>query len=211
MRRPLVIAVLVAVAVLLVSAALDRREVAFEANLPAFDLVANLAPGDEVCAEGIDVPAGFDRVRLVVGRPRLEAQPLTVVLTDEVTGSQVARASFPGGPSNAGGNIEVPVGHVPAGGRLRGCVTNEGDAEQSLFGSPPNRNATLPPVVAFAFVSDPAPSLLSLVPDVVERSALFKPGFYGAWTTWLLLGVVLLAIPFALSRALAAAYASDRS
>jgi hypothetical protein len=211
MRRPLAIAVLVAAAVLLVSAALDRREVAFEANLPAFDLVANLAPGAEVCADGIDVPAAFDRVRLVVGQPRREAQPLTVVLTDEATGSRVGRASFAGGPSNAGGDIEVAVGHVPAGGRLRGCVTNDGESEQSLFGSPPDRSATEPPVVAFGCVRDPAPTLLSLVPELIGRSALFKPGFYGTWTSWLLLGVVLLAVPFALSRALSAAYASDRS
>ena len=61
------------------------------------------------------------------------------------------------------------------------------------------------------FVAEPAPTMLSLVPDAVDRSALFKPGWYGEWTTWLLAAAVLLLVPLALSRALSAAYASERS
>jgi hypothetical protein len=89
-------------------------------------------------------------------------------------------------------------------------VTNEGTAEQRFYGSPPDRDATRPPELAVVFIADPAPSMLSLIPEAVERAALFKPGWYGAWTTWALLGVMLLTA-FALGRGLAAAYASDRS
>jgi hypothetical protein len=210
MRRPLLVAVVLAVVALAVSAALDERDVAFETNLPAFDLVRNLAPGDRVCTSAFDVPADFQRVRLVVGG-EIPAQPLRFELIDEATGRRRGGGDYPGGEPFAGGNVELAVGDVAAGGRLRACVTNEGDAEQRIFGSPPNRDAAQPPQFAVVFVADPRPTLLSMLPAVIERSALFKPGFYGSWTTVALFLVALLAVPFALSRALRAAYASERS
>jgi hypothetical protein len=207
--RSLVAVVALALVALVVAAALDDREVAFETGLPAFDLVGNIGPGNEICAEDVVAPASFQRVRFLIGGGGV-AQPLRVVVTDEVTGRRVAEGRFPGGQSFRGGNIEVPVGDVPEGGRLDVCVINEGTAEQRFYGSPPNRDATRPPALAVVFISEPAPSMLSLVPEAVERSALFKPGWYGAWTTWALLGAVLL-VAVVLGRGLAAAYASDRS
>lgn len=209
MRRPLAVAVVLVMVALVVAAALDDRDVAFETGLPAFDLVGAIGPGNDVCVGDIDVPADFQRVRLVVGRER--AQPLRVVATDEVSGRRVAAGRYPGGLPNRGGNVELGLGDVPAGGRIEVCVVNEGDAEQRIFGSPPDRDATRPPELAVVFVAEPPPSLLSLIPTVVERSALFKPGWYGEWTTWLLLAAAALFVPFLLGRALSAAYASDRS
>ena len=209
MRRPLVLIVALAVAALLVAAALDDREVAFETGLPAFDLAATAGPGSEVCVPEVAVPASFQRVRLLVGGGAI-SQPLRVTITDVASGRRVGEGRFAGGQSFRGGNVEVAVGDVPEGGRVRVCVVNEGTEEMRFFGSSPNRDATQPPTPAVVFIREPAPSMLSLVPVAVERSALFKPGWYGAWTTWALLGVALL-VPVALARALTAAYTSERS
>jgi hypothetical protein len=210
MRRPFATAVVLALVVLAAAAALDDRDVAFETGLPAFDHVARVAPGPDVCVGDVDVPAGFQRVRFVVGTMP-QVQPLRVTLTDEAGGRRVGEGQFPGGEPSRGGNVEVSVGDVPAGGRLEVCAANEGAADQRFFGSPPNRDATQPPRLAVVFVREPPATMLSLIPDAVERSALFKPGWYGPWTTWLLLGAAALVVPFLLSRALSAAYASDRS
>lgn len=210
MRRALAVAVLVALSVLVAAAALDDRDVAFETGLPAFDLVARTAPGAQVCVGGVDVPASFQRVRLVVGSEP-QAQPLRVVVTDEESGRRVGEGQFQGGAPGRGGNVEVAVGDVPAGGRLKVCVVNEGTAEQRLFGSPPNRRAMLQPTLAVVFVREPPATMLSLVPEAVRRAALFKPGWYGPWTTWLLFALAAVAVPLALRRALSAAYSFDRS
>jgi len=52
-------------------------------------------------------------------------------------------------------------------------------------------------------------SLLALIPDAFDRAALFRPGWVGAWTYWLLLGALVIGVPVLLSRALASAAASD--
>lgn len=210
MRKPLATAVVLALLALVAAAALDDRDVAFETGLPAFDHVASVAPGTDVCVGDVDVPAGFQHVRFVVGTDP-QVQPLRVVVTDEGSGDRVGEGRFPGGEPSRGGNVEIPVGDVPAGGRVRVCVANAGIADQRFFGSPPNRDATRRPLLAVVFVREPPATMLSLIPEAFERSALFKPGWYGPWTTWLLLGAAALVVPFLLSRALSAAYASERS
>jgi hypothetical protein len=47
-------------------------------------------------------------------------------------------------------------------------------------------------------------SIASVAPTVVDRTALFRPGWVGPWTYWLLGLVVLLAVPALLIRAVRA-------
>ena len=41
------------------------------------------------------------------------------------------------------------------------------------------------------------PTLLSDIPTVFERAALFRPGWVGVWTFWLLAAALLGAFPLA--------------
>ena len=52
-----------------------------------------------------------------------------------------------------------------------------------------------------------APALLELA--VFERAALFKPGWVGEWTFWLLGSVLVLVVPCLLAGAVRAADAGD--
>jgi hypothetical protein len=203
MRRALAATVAFALAVLLLSAAMDEREVAFEVGLPAVRPAAELAPGEEVCRDAIEAPAAFERVGLVVGTLGRPGPPLEVDVDE-------ARGRVAGGyPDNA--TVEAAVGEVAAGGRERVCVRNAGAVPVVLFGSPPHAapreldDPDLRPEIAFVFLREPPDSMLSLVPDAFERSALFRPG--GAWLDWALLVAMALVLP----AALAAAYTSVRS
>ena len=52
-------------------------------------------------------------------------------------------------------------------------------------------------------------SLLALLPDAFDRASLFRPGWVGAWTYWLVLVALVIGVPALLSRALAGASAED--
>jgi hypothetical protein len=43
--------------------------------------------------------------------------------------------------------------------------------------------------------------MLALVPDAFERAALFRPAWVGAWTFWVLLGLVVAGMPLLLMAA----------
>jgi hypothetical protein len=188
-----------AIAFLLLIAALDDRELAFEVGLPAVRPAAELQPGQETCRARIDAADDFDRVRLVVATFGEPGPALEVT----VAGRRGEVAA--GYPDNS--SVDARVGHVAAGSPLRACVRNAGATPVAIFGSPPNTppddlgDPDLEPLPAVVFVREPPESMLSLVPEAFERSALFKTGWFGAWTAWALLAVVLVALPAALAAA----------
>ena len=54
-------------------------------------------------------------------------------------------------------------------------------------------------------------SLLALLPEVFDRTSLFRPGWVGAWTYWFLLVALVIGVPVLLSGALASASEEDES
>jgi hypothetical protein len=216
MRRALVVVIVLLLAGLVLESALDDREVAFNVGLPAVRVAVQLDRGERTCRRGVDVPAGFERVGLVVGTFRRAGPALRVAVADDRSGRLLAGGEVPAGyPDNS--SVDAPVGVVAAGARVRVCVENAGPGPVALFGSPPDTppydldDPELQARPAFVFLREPPPSMLSLVPVAFERSALFKFGGAGPWLAWLLLAVVAVAVPLALVRALSAAYASERS
>jgi hypothetical protein len=187
---------------LLVAAGLDDREQAFTVGLPAVRVAADLPPGESACSMAIDVPADFSRVRLSTasfGRP---GPPLTVT-------AGAARGTVAGGyPDNSA--VEARLETVREGERVEVCVANDGDHRVALLGSPPDTppydlaNPGLGPAIGIVFLRDKPSSMAALVPEAFERASLFRPGWVGAWTFWILLGLVVVALP----GLLAAAYRS---
>jgi hypothetical protein len=203
-RKPAPIAALAAVAALgvlslLAAAVLDDRERAFTVGLPAVRVSAELQPGDRACRKGIDVPAGFSRVRLSTASFRRPGPALTVT-------AGTARGTVPGGyPDNS--TVEARLDSVVQPGRIDVCVVNEGDRRVALLGAPEDTpphelgNSGIGAELGFVFLRDEPRSMAALVPDAFERASRFRPEWVGAWTFWALLVLVAAGLPALLAMA----------
>jgi hypothetical protein len=176
-------------------------------NIPA----ARLAPDQFVCQGPIAVSEGFDRVQVKAGSPGAPGSRLAIaVLT--AGGDPVARGRIPGGYPY--GTVQsAEVGRVEAGQRVSVCLGNEGSEPVEVYGNAAqaaltsgamlNGKRPLDTDVALVFLRDERRSMLAALSDAFERAAVFRPGWVGAWTFWLLTAAVLLGVPLLLARALA--------
>ena len=142
------------------------------------------------------------------GRGR--AHSWTATLT---TAGRSFSTSLPAGPPGTG-KLDFPVDTVPGDGAAPGrfCVRALGegaafggtqglqgnDVPLTVGGSPVEARVALwylPPV-------GERRSLLSALPDIARRAALFRPGWVGSWTYWMLLCLVTPALGYAALRLL---------
>ena len=209
MRSALIAVAAVGALALLAVAALDDRERAFAVGLPPVRIAAELPPGERACRTGIDVPAGFSRVQLATASFHRPGPPLTVTAGD-------ARGAVPGGyPDNS--TVEADLDEIADGERVEVCVTNEGDRRMALYGAPADTppdylgDPELKPEIAVTFLRDEPESMLELVPEAFERAALFRPAWVGAWTFWVLLGLVAAGVPLLLVAAYRSAVTDSTS
>ena len=191
---------------LIVVAASDQRQLAFTLGVRELEVAASVPPGHEACQRPIDVSARFRAVQFRLAASSGPVVPLVVTVRDASRGKLLGRGRIERG-YRSGSSPIVDVGGVPAGSRVAVCVMNGGRRTIGLWGGPSitarTTHATLDgrPVgtdIGFAFVRDHPASLLSLVPSMLERMALFRPHFVGVWTYWLLLVLLLLGVPLLL-------------
>jgi hypothetical protein len=208
MRRTLFAVAALGLIAVLVAGALDDRERAFAVGQPPVRIAAELSPGERACHRGIDVPASFSLVRLATASFRRTGPALTVTAGD-------ALGTVPAGyPDNS--TVEARVAGISEGDRIDVCVRNDGDRRVALYGSPPDTppddlgDPELVPEIGITFVREPR-SMLALVPDTFERAALFRPAWVGAWTFWLLLGLVCVGVPLLLAAAYRSAVTDSAS
>jgi hypothetical protein len=197
-------------ALLVLVAALDQRRLAFTLGVRSVQVSARVEPRHEVCQGPVDVSEEFSAVRFMVGTFFRPGVPLEVTVRDTANGAVLARGRN-SGRYRDNARLVVPVGAVRQGSRVRVCVRNAGRRPLALYGgratAAPSSSATLDgrrldTDVAFDFLRKRPVSMLSIVPTVFERMALFRPGFVGAWTYWLLLAAVALGAPALLALAL---------
>jgi hypothetical protein len=196
--------------VLIVAGLVDRRDEAFTLGVRAGGVAADLRPGQRACQERIDVPEEFNAVELQVGTYRRAGPRLDVSVHEGGAGGPVLGEGSlaPGYPDVSRPRIEV--GSIPAGGRVAVCIENAGDRRVALYGNagiaaPSStlrvRGRTVDNDLTLVFHTDGKRSLLGELPDMFQRAALFKAGWVGAWTFWLLtlavVGLVPLAVAFA--------------
>jgi hypothetical protein len=206
MRRPAVLAgVLMAVAVvaLVLVSAFQRTTLAFTLGVAPAIPVLPLESGQRACQGDIEVPTSgnFDRVWLKVDRPGPDVK---LEIVDVPTQTVAARGDL------GASRDTVRVREIPAGAKVRVCVVNRGSRTIKVFGNPdvaaPPTTASLdgnPTGVDIALVFEREPrSLLSLAGAIMDRASLFKVGFFGGWTYWLLGLLVVAAVPALLIRAL---------
>ena len=177
--------------------------------------------GQRACQAPIRLPEGasFDRIAFSVGTYGRPGPPIRVEVRDDRGGSRLATGQLEGGYGDLDAVPEhvVPVGRVDSDAPLRICLVNQGSRKLAILGQPgvasPRTAAT---VGGTAIDSDLAVtlrtgerSLLSLLPEMAERAALFRAG----WVTpavYAVLGLlILVGAPLLLARGIARAARDD--
>jgi len=174
-------------------------------------------PGQRVCANGLDVPAGTGRIQL----DPIASQPATLEATVQPAGEP---------PIDAGRfeilgqrKLDIPIPEraaQPASTPASVCLEVEG-FEVRLGGTvgvgwghvPPTIDGRSIPFRPSAWFLPPAGekrSLASHLPDALRRAALFRPDPIGPWTYWVLFLLVLPGLAYAALRLLATAGARGR-
>src|SRR5437763_16510299 len=203
---------------LLVAIALaDRR--GFRLDVPSQSQVL-VRPGQERCSGIIRPPgAGSDRVRFWVRAAGAGPAPAIAVLVRRSRAAQTL-ADGAAAAAPAGGRTVRLLGSVAGSRKVAVCFRDAGP--QGAILSPRPGTPTRVTVERSAERSDYADiglelrraddrSLLALLPDAFDRASLFRPGWVGAWTYWLLLVTLVIGVPALLSRALARASAEDEA
>lgn len=220
-RRPTLIAFLaVALLALVVAAVLGAREqrtLAFTLGVPSFGTVATLAPGQQVCQEPIPPGDAFDAIDLQAGTPNRPVGPLAVTVVRADGRTPLGHGTLPA--AAAGGQLRtVTVGRVDTQDAIAVCIRNAGRRSVAV-GDGPDLSARTSsaqldgrPIgadIQLVFRRHEARSTLALLPQALDRAALFRAGWIGPWLYWLLLAAVAIVVPALLARSLARAASSD--
>jgi hypothetical protein len=187
-------------------AAGDQRRVAYPLGVAPFGVAAQLEPGQRACMQPIELPTDVDGAVLRIGtfgRPG----PALQVTVRELHGRVLARGSIPAGYAD-GSEPSVIFGRVPEGRTISLCIRNRGPGRAGLFGSesiPSTGTITngTSSTVDFdvEFLRERDRSALDLLPEAFDRASVFRPGWVGAWTYWVLLAAMLVAAPLLLALA----------
>jgi hypothetical protein len=179
-----------------------------------------VAPGQERCSSLIRPPgAGADRVRFWARASGGGlVPPIVVFVRRSRTAQTLADGSADAGPPGA--RTVGLRGSVAGSRKVVACFLNAG-ARPAILSPPPGTptRVTVERSDARADYADIGlelnrsdnRSLLALLPDAFDRASLFRPGWVGGWTYWLLLVALVIGVPVLLSRALASASAEDEA
>lgn len=201
---------------LVILAAADRRGFRLGLNTES---VVMVEPGEEACRTLIRTPqAGADQVNFWARGANVDgsAPPITLRVRKGRQSQLLAIARLPA--AHAGPRHVALRGSVAGARKVAACFTNDGAVSLALTPRPGTPTRVVPARlrertdnvdVALELVRAPKRSLLSEVPDMFERAALFRPGWMGAWTFWLLLAAVAIGVPSLLARALRGALAEE--
>ena len=218
MRSPLAVPVagaVVAVLVLVVLLVTTQERRAFTLGVPLSGAAATLAPRDEICQAPVGLPdreSNFDRVAFVLATTDARPGPQVDVTLKALDGAPIARGRVPGG-YGPDSQIEqvVDVGRVTTRTPMQVCLRNAGALPVAVFGSGDLASRTSTAAlngtplgidVALSFEHAEPRSALSLLPALLDRMALWRAGWLGGWTYWLLAAGVLLVVPLLLIVAL---------
>ena len=173
-----------------VVAASSRSDLAFTLGVSPDDLAVNLYGDRVVCQEPIDVPVAFENVQLTVAGDQPSGPPLAVEVLSYPDRRRLGTGRLDVDYDDEK-QVPVRVGRIPDGGRISVCIrVDAGEpVEESegarVFGGPSQaaRSSTVvldgvrrSEDLTLVFLRDEPASLLSLVPDMLDRAALWRPG-----------------------------------
>jgi hypothetical protein len=204
---------LVGLAGLLLAAATDRRPDAFSLDQQITQLLTPISRGQTMCEGPVEVRTAFSGIHAFIGLVQSPRASLTMSIRTP-SGATLTSANFA-----VTTDINSFVGFprvVPAGRMVDVCVYSRGPSQAGFFGDA-NEISGARLVVAgkatsagasMIFLLRHPPSLLSDLPTVFSRAVLFRPGWVGVWTFWVLLVGVLLVFVL-IGRALRSAALAD--
>jgi hypothetical protein len=211
MRRPALIAfgvtMLAGLLLALVISLTHSSRLVYTLSVAPAGPVADLAPGRQACQGTLELPEEtFDRIVVGVGRG---GQPIDVVVRSldsrrVLTRGHLAAAHAP--------ESAVAVAPLKTSRRSEICVRNAGRRSQQLMGQIDLANRTSSATVEGAAINADLAlrlerrhprSLLARMPQIAAHAGLFKASWIGTWTIWLLGGLVVIAVPLLLARAVA--------
>jgi hypothetical protein len=170
-----------------------------------------------VCQRPVTAEADFDIVRLTLaptGRVRVVVTVVPLGAGDPAP-SASGRLVLVGSKGPAEVRLDRTVRQEQ---RFGLCVRNRGggvlavhgsDRAVDVAGAATGDGARPYHDLSLGFFRASPRSVLSEVPAMFERAALFRPGFVGAWTFWLLLVAVVAGVPALLAAALRHAAGPD--
>ena len=200
---------------------------------PFFPIAALHPRGGVVCEEPIAVSKPITNIRFNVGTRGRPGTPLDVTVSRWGHGGGVIAAGHvPGGWVDDGSPQLVHVQEVPADQNVSICIRNRGLVPAYVFGDTGSGGVgtklgadprpTITPAqasvdgksisgdISMSFVGAKARSLVSRLPDVFDRAALFRPRFVEPWMFWLLFAAIVIFMPLVLLRALVRATGAPR-
>jgi hypothetical protein len=127
------------------------------------------------------------------------------------SGRSLGRGRLPAGYPDVSQPVVV-VGSVRGEQRAEVCLTNVGLHRLALYGNAAAAapvsdarlgNRALETDLTLVFERGESRSMLSLLPDVFNRASLFRPGWVGTWTFWVLTALLLVGVPVLLALAMA--------
>jgi hypothetical protein len=207
------VACLVAVLGIVVTALAQRNSESFTLGVSAAIPAAELQPGAEACQTPIVVPPGgaFDRVVVKLGTYGQPGPATTVEIRDAASHRPLSTGKLAPGYADItrAPTHSVRVDEVPAGRRIEVCVANHGDRRVAVYGNADaaarTSSATLDGKPTGTDLTldfrRSSRSVASMLGDIAGRASLFKAGWTGAWTFWLLGLLVLVAVPVLLVQA----------
>lgn len=213
---PVLLAVALAgLVALAIAAGLDRRDLAFTNGVPIVRVAAALQPAETICQTNVEVRERFSSFELVPRWLKRPGPPLQVRVSERPSGATIASIAVRGGyPDNRPLRLRLGAPLAP-GRRIDVCLFNRGEVRLGLEGGKGESAPTSPLTIngarneywalSLRFLREPARSVLSRLPTMFERAALFRPRWVGPWTFWLLLIAVAIGVPLLLARALALA------
>lgn len=215
MRR-FVLLTAVALAALAIAAATTKTTLAFTVGVLSSFPSPSIEAGHETCQKPLAVPPDgeFDRVDFEVGDYGRKHGPALDVFVRHLDGRRfpTRHGVLPAGYPDVAIQQRhvVRVGPVPAGAVVEVCVRNRGPHPVALFG---NGDAAATASSGYidgspiAFDLDfvlrrPARSFATELPAILDRAALFRPPWVSPALYWVLLALLVTAVPLLLGRAL---------
>jgi hypothetical protein len=190
------------------SAARSQRWTSFTLRIRARDIVTTVLPRRQICQTPVSVLASAGGIEAWAW-PTAQPAPRLIVLVLDRRGHKVlATGQLPSGYAE----VPPPRGYpspvslrarlsrtLSSNQRVTICLLNAGKTPVSLLGSTPNRvSGTLSSegkstgsALALLFLRPHSQSLFSMLPAIFRRASLFRPGWVGAWTFWLLAAAML--------------------
>lgn len=153
-----------------------------------------LTPGHKICMKGLTLPADANGIGLLLATAPGQAAPVTLTV-DAGGRKQVAHSAAPASGAFGGQFRFTAIGRaVPA----SACLTTARPLvqESGMPGGAPGTGTAFLDGAPIGMLSvkylRPSRSLLAALPSGTRHASLFRAGFVGSWTYWLMAAVVLL-------------------